>query len=41
MQYMAGGMVIFFEAENEEKLLEFYEKNEFKRFDTKEAKSGT
>lgn len=38
---MAGGMVVFLEAENEEKLLKFYEeKNEFKRFDTKEIKSG-
>jgi hypothetical protein len=42
LQYMAGGMVIFLEAENEGKLLKFYEeKNGFKRFDTKEIKSGT
>lgn len=41
MQYMAGGMVVFLEAENEEKLLEFYEANRFKRFDTKETQSGT
>lgn len=41
LQYMAGGMVVFLEAENEEKLLEFYEANGFKRFDTKEARSGT
>jgi hypothetical protein len=42
LQYMGGGMVIFLETENEEKLMEFYEvKNEFKRFDTKEVKSGT
>jgi len=42
LQYMAGGMVIFLEAENEEKLIHFYEdKNGFKRFDTKEIKSGT
>jgi hypothetical protein len=42
LQYMAGGMVIFLETENEEKLLAFYEiKNGFKRFDTKEVKSGT
>ncbi len=42
LQYMAGGMVIFLEAENEEKLLKFYEeKNGFKRFDTKEIKRGT
>ena len=42
LQYMAGGMVIFLEAENEEKLIHFYEdKNGFKRFDTKEIKAGT
>lgn len=42
LQYMAGGMVVFLEAENEEKLIHFYEdKNGFKRFDTKEIKSGT
>lgn len=42
LQYMAGGMVIFLEAENKEKLIHFYEdKNGFKRFDTKEIKSGT
>lgn len=42
LQYMAGGMVIFLEAENNEKLINFYEKiNGFKRFSTKEVKSGT
>ena len=42
LQYMAGGMVVFLEAENEEKLIYFYEnKNGFKRFDTKEVKAGT
>jgi len=42
LQYMAGGMVIFLEAENEEKLVKFYEeKNGFKRFAVKEVKSGT
>ena len=42
LQYMAGGMVVFLETENEEKLLYFYEEeNGFKRFDTKEVKSGT
>ena len=42
LQYMAGGMVVFLEADNEEKLLHFYEEqNGFKRFDTKEIKSGT
>lgn len=39
LQYMAGGMVVFLESENEEKLLDFYEKqNGFKRFDTKKIK---
>ena len=39
LQYMAGGMVVFLESENEEKLLNFYEKqNGFKRFDTKKIK---
>lgn len=42
LQYMAGGMVIFLEAENEEKLMKFYEeKNGFKRFATKDTKSDT
>ena len=42
LQYMAGGMVVFLEAENEEKLIHFYEnKNGYKRFDTKEVKAGT
>lgn len=41
LQYMAGGMVVFLEAENEEKLIKFYEeKNGFKRFDIKEIKLG-
>ncbi|MBD5136571.1 MAG: GNAT family acetyltransferase [Lachnospiraceae bacterium] len=41
IQYMAGGMMIFLEAEDKEKLMHFYEdKNEFKRFDTKETKFG-
>lgn len=42
LQYMAGGMVVFLEAEDEEKLMRFYEeKNGFKRFDVKEVKAGT
>ena len=42
LQYMAGGMVIFLEAGNNEKLIDFYEeKNGFKRFATKEVKAGT
>lgn len=39
LQCMVGGIVIFLEAENEEKLLHFYEvENDFKKFDTKEVK---
>ncbi len=42
LQYMAGGMVVFLEAEEEEKLMHFYEdKNGFKRFDTKKVKVGS
>ena len=42
LQYIAGGMVVFLEAENEEKLIHFYEKeNHFKKFDIKEIKRGT
>ena len=39
-QYMFGGMVTFLEAENEEKLLSFYQNNRFSRFDTRQATSG-
>lgn len=40
LQYMAGGMVIFLEAEDNEKLMRFYEdKNGFRRFAVKETKS--
>lgn len=39
LQYMAGGMVVFLESENKDRLLDFYEKqNGFKRFDTKFTK---
>lgn len=42
LQYMVGGMVVFLETEDKEKLLHFYEdENGFKRFDTKEVKAGT
>lgn len=42
IQYMIGGMVCFLEADNEDKLLYFYEvENGFKRFDVKEVKTGT
>ena len=39
LQYMAGGMVIFLEAEDKEKLMHFYEdENGFKQFDARETK---
>ena len=41
LQYMAGGMVIFLEAEEKEKLLRFYEtENGFKQFDVRETNSN-
>ena len=40
LQYMAGGMVIFLEAEDKEKLMHFYEdENGFKQFDVRETKN--
>lgn len=40
MQYLAGGMVIFLEAEDKEPLMKFYrDENNFKSFNTREAKS--
>lgn len=35
LQYLAGGMVMFLEAVNEEKLLSFYRENGFQQFDTR------
>lgn len=35
MQYMGGGMVVFLEANDEEKLLAFYQDNKFRQFDTR------
>ena len=40
-QYMLGGMVTFLEAENEEKLLSFYQANRFSQFDTRQTESDT
>ena len=40
-QYMFGGMVTFLEAENEEKLLSFYQNNRFSQFDTRQTVSDT
>lgn len=40
LQYMAGGMVVFLEAENNDKLMQFYEKdNQFKKFSTRSSDS--
>lgn len=37
LQYMVGGMVIFLEAEDKEKLMHFYEdENGFRRFDVRQ-----
>lgn len=41
MQYQAGGMVTFVEADDNEKLLSFYENYGFKRFDTRRTVTGT
>ncbi|MCD8069472.1 MAG: GNAT family acetyltransferase [Lachnospiraceae bacterium] len=40
MQYMGGGMVVFLEANNEERLLSFYQDNKFRLFDTRQTISG-
>ena len=37
LQYQAGGMVIFLEANNEDKLLSFYGNNRFQPFDRRTA----
>ena len=39
-QYEFGGMVVFLEAENEEKLLSFYRNNRFSQFDTRKTISS-
>ena len=41
MQYRGGGMVVFLEANNEEKLLSFYQDNKFRQFDTRLTASNT
>ncbi len=40
-QYTFGGMVVFLEAENEGKLLDFYKANRFSQFDTRQTTSDT
>ena len=39
MQYMGGGMVVFLEANNDGKLLKYYNDNRFSQFDTKQTTS--
>jgi predicted GNAT family N-acyltransferase len=41
LQYHAGGMVAFVEADNNEKLMSFYENYGFKKFDTRQTSTGT
>ena len=41
LQYQVGGMVAFVEADNNEKLLSFYENYGFKRFDARQIASQT
>lgn len=40
IQYRAGGMVTFLEANNEDKLLDFYKDNRFQKFDTRQTVSN-
>ena len=40
LQYLAGGMVIFLEAANEDRLLSFYHENGFQQFDTRLSESA-
>ena len=39
IQYMSGGVVVFLELNNEEKLKEFYKENKFRQFDTRQVES--
>ena len=40
IQYRAGGVVTFLEANNEDKLLDFYKDNRFQKFDTRKTVSN-
>ena len=40
IQYRAGGVVTFLEANNEDKLLDFYKDNRFQKFDTRQTASN-
>lgn len=39
MQYIGGGMVVFLEANNDKKLLKYYNDNRFSQFDTRQTVS--
>lgn len=39
IQYICGGMVVFLEANNDEKLLKYYTDNKFSQFDTRKTTS--
>ena len=39
MQYMGGGMVVFLEANNDDKLLKYYNDNRSSQFDTGQTTS--
>ena len=41
IQYHAGGLVTFLEANNDDKLLSFYNTNDFKKFATRQTLSKT
>ena len=41
LQYLAGGMVVFLETSNEEKLLSFYQDKGFQQFDSRLTESVT
>ncbi len=41
LQYMAGGTVMFLEAENKEKLIRFYTDNDFKSFSIRKTQQKT
>jgi len=40
IQYRAGGVVTFLEANNDYKLLDFYKENRFQKFDTRQTLAG-
>ena len=40
IQYLVGGVVTFLEANNEDKLLDFYKDNRFQKFDTRQTVSN-